>query len=89
MDDLVHLNADIEDDCAIYKRTEFLLPDCGYYLKPRQGTVIFLDCSKIKHGSIENEGYKQYGVAITYKKSVLTTCKNDLEKTFGNNFRAE
>lgn len=80
------MNTDLEGETGDCIRTQFLLPDCGYFLKLGKGTVVGLNCAKIKHGSLENKGYKQYGVALTYKKRVVTGCRNELAKKFGFDF---
>jgi hypothetical protein len=65
---------------AEYKRSEFHLPGCGYFLKPQQGTIIVLDCAKVSHGTIANFGYNQFGVALTMKKKVVTGGKKLMSK---------
>jgi hypothetical protein len=68
-----------------YKRSEFLLPSCGYVLKPQQDTVIVLECAKVSHGTIANIGFNQYGMALTMKKKVLTRG-NKLMNKYGLDF---
>jgi hypothetical protein len=55
------------------------MKDYGLFFRPTHGTLICFDASKINHGTTENTGYKQYGVAILVKPSVLKTCLKTLQ----------
>ena len=46
------------------------------FFRPKRGTLICFDASKINHGTTENTGYKQYGVAVLVKSIIL---KEDLK----------
>jgi hypothetical protein len=56
------------------------MKDYELFFRPTRGTLICFDASKINHGTTENTGYKQYGVAVLVKLIVLKTCLNALKK---------
>jgi hypothetical protein len=62
--------AEIPDHSRI-ERAQFRMKDYGLFFRPTRGTLICFDASKINHGTTENTGYKQYGVAVLVKPSVL------------------
>jgi hypothetical protein len=49
---------------------EFYLAEYGVYFRPRHGTVLALNSSKVWHGSRRNIGFTQLGVALLAKKKV-------------------
>ena len=55
-------------------------------MESEKGTVVGLNCAKIKHGLVKDKEYKQYGVALTYLKRVMNGCRNELAKEFGFDF---
>jgi hypothetical protein len=56
------------------------MKDYGLFFRPTRGTLICFDASKINHGTTENTGYKQYGVAIPVKPIVLKADLKALKK---------
>ena len=71
--------AEISDNCRI-ERAQFRMKDYRLFFKPTRGTLICFDASEINHGTIENTGYKQYGVAILVKPIVLKAGFKALKK---------
>ena len=51
--------------------TQFRMKDYRLFFRPTRRTLICFDASKINHGTTENTGYKQYGVAVLVKSIVL------------------
>ncbi len=56
------------------------MKEYGLFFRPTRGTLICFDASNINHGTTENTGYKQYGVAVLVKPSVLKAGLKALKK---------
>jgi len=55
------------------KGGEFCLQDYGFFIKPRNGSVLLLDSRYVKQGTLANGGFSQIGVALLTKASILNS----------------
>ena len=47
------------------------MQDYGYYIKPKNGSLLLFNSKNVKHGTIASSGFLQIGVALLTKKSIL------------------
>ena len=51
------------------------MQDYGYYIKPKNGSILLLDSKNIRHGTVANSGFFQIGVALLTKESTLDSLE--------------
>ena len=56
------------------------MKDYGLFFRPTRETLICFDALKINHGTTENTGYKQYGIAVLVKPIVIKVGLKALKK---------
>ena len=56
------------------------MQDYGYYIKPKNGSILLLDSKNVRHGIVANSGFFQIGVALLTKKSTLDSLERITKK---------
>ena len=47
------------------------MQDYGYYIKPKNESLLLFDSKNVRHGTTTSSGFLQIGVALLTKKSIL------------------
>ena len=56
------------------------MQDYGYYIKPKNGSLLLFDSKNVRHGTVASSGFLQIGVSLLTKKSILDSFEELQQK---------